>query len=34
MKDAIVWIDPLDGTLSYLKGELDCVTTLIGIFFE
>ena len=28
--DSVVWIDPLDGTLSFLKNELDCVTTLIG----
>jgi 3'(2'), 5'-bisphosphate nucleotidase len=31
LDDAIVWIDPLDGTLSYIKGEMDCVTTLIGV---
>ncbi len=29
--DVIVWVDPLDGTLSYVKGELDAVTTLIGL---
>jgi len=31
IKDAIVWVDPLDGTVDFLKGELDCVTTLIGV---
>lgn len=25
-----VWVDPLDGTLSYVNNELDSVTTLIG----
>lgn len=30
IEDSIVWIDPLDGTLSFLKGELNDVTTLIG----
>jgi len=30
MDDSVVWIDPLDGTLSFLRNELDCVTTLIG----
>jgi 3'-phosphoadenosine 5'-phosphosulfate (PAPS) 3'-phosphatase len=24
-------VDPLDGTLSYVNGELDAVTTLIGL---
>lgn len=27
----MVWVDPLDGTLSYVKEEYDAVTTLIGI---
>jgi len=31
IKDAIVWVDPLDGTVDFLKGELSSVTTLIGI---
>ena len=26
----IVWVDPLDGTLSYTQGYLNEVTTLIG----
>jgi 3'(2'), 5'-bisphosphate nucleotidase len=26
-----VWVDPLDGTLSYVNGEFDAVTTLIGL---
>ncbi|KAL4450921.1 hypothetical protein ABPG74_011763 [Tetrahymena malaccensis] len=29
--DVVVWIDPLDGTLSYVKEEYDAVTTLIGV---
>lgn len=31
LEDSIVWIDPLDGTLSYVDNELDAVCTLIGI---
>ena len=31
IEDTIVWIDPLDGTLSYVKNELDAVTVLIGV---
>ena len=34
LKDAVVWIDPLDGTLAFLKNELDCVTTLIGLIIN
>lgn len=34
LKDTTVWIDPLDGTLSYLDNELDAVTTLIGISYK
>lgn len=30
----IVWIDPLDGTLSYTQGYLDEVTTLIGASYQ
>lgn len=29
--DLVVWVDPLDGTLSFVNGELDAVTTLIGV---
>lgn len=29
--DSIVWIDPLDGTKSFVDGYLDGVTTLIGV---
>ena len=29
--NVVVWVDPLDGTLSYVNGELDAVTTLIGL---
>jgi 3'(2'), 5'-bisphosphate nucleotidase len=31
IKDAIVFVDPLDGTVDFLKGELSSVTTLIGV---
>ncbi|EGR29628.1 hypothetical protein IMG5_151750 [Ichthyophthirius multifiliis] len=31
ISDAVVYIDPLDGTLSYVNGELDSVCTLIGV---
>lgn len=34
VEDACVWIDPLDATLSYTKGELDEVTTLIGLSYR
>lgn len=34
IEDACVWIDPLDATLSYTKGELDEVTTLIGLSYK
>lgn len=30
-KDAIVWVDPLDGTSDYVKGNLPAVTVLIGL---
>lgn len=30
-KDACVWIDPLDGTNNFVKGNFDCVTTVIGL---
>jgi len=33
LDDAIVWIDPLDGTTSYTKNELDGVTTVKKKFF-
>lgn len=29
--EVVVWVDPLDGTLSYVKEEYDAVTTLIGV---
>ena len=28
---ANVWIDPLDGTNNFVKGNFDCVTTEIGL---
>ena len=30
-KEACVWIDPLDGTSNFVKGNFDCVTTEIGL---
>mmetsp|Transcript_30009 Transcript_30009/g.29256 ORF Transcript_30009/g.29256 Transcript_30009/m.29256 type:complete len:232 (-) Transcript_30009:5-700(-) len=30
-KDAVVWIDPLDGTSDFAKGNLSAVTVLIGV---
>ena len=30
-KDATVWIDPLDGTSDFVKGNLPAVTVLIGL---
>lgn len=30
-KDAVVWIDPLDGTNDFVKGNLSAVTVLIGL---
>lgn len=31
ISDLIVWVDPLDGTSDFLKGDLECITTLVGI---
>jgi len=31
VKDAVVWIDPLDGTSDFVKGNLSAVTVLIGL---
>lgn len=31
LDDTILWIDPLDGTLSYIKNELEAVTNMIGL---
>ena len=31
VKDAVVWIDPLDGTSDFVKGNLPAVTVLIGL---
>lgn len=31
VKDAVVWIDPLDGTSDFVKGNLSAVTILIGL---
>ncbi len=33
-KKAIVWVDPLDGTKEFLKGNLSAVTVLIGLSLE
>ena len=30
-KDAVVWIDPLDGTSDFVSGNLSAVTVLIGL---
>ena len=30
-KDAVVWIDPLDGTSDFVKGTYSAVTVLIGL---
>lgn len=30
-KDAVVWIDPLDGTTDFVNGNLTAVTVLIGL---
>lgn len=30
-EDAIVWIDPLDGTRDFAKGNMRVVTTIIGL---
>ncbi len=30
-KDATVWVDPLDGTKCFIKGDLHFVTVVIGI---
>lgn len=30
-KDAVVWIDPLDGTTDFVNGNLPAVTVLIGL---
>jgi len=29
--EAVVWIDPLDGTSDFVKGNLTAVTVLIGL---
>jgi len=31
LADVCIWIDPLDGTLSYVNKDFDGVTTLIGL---
>eukprot|EP01016_Furgasonia_blochmanni_P049329 TRINITY_DN7477_c0_g1_i1.p1 TRINITY_DN7477_c0_g1~~TRINITY_DN7477_c0_g1_i1.p1 ORF type:complete len:333 (-),score=44.12 TRINITY_DN7477_c0_g1_i1:282-1280(-) len=31
VEDLTIFIDPLDGTLDFVRGGLDCVTTLIGV---
>jgi 3'-phosphoadenosine 5'-phosphosulfate (PAPS) 3'-phosphatase len=30
-REAVVWIDPLDGTSDFVKGNLPAVTVLIGL---
>jgi len=31
---AVVWIDPLDGTSDFVKGNLSAVTVLIGLVID
>ena len=31
LNEAVVWIDPLDGTMDFIKGKIDSLTTLIGV---
>ena len=33
-KNAVVWIDPLDGTKDFILGNLSAVTVLIGLAIE
>ena len=33
-KDAVVWVDPLDGTSDFVKGNLPAVTVLIGLSID
>ena len=30
-RDSVIWIDPLDGTNDFVKGNLPAVTVLIGL---
>ena len=32
--DLTIWVDPLDGTKEFARGNLECVTVLIGISFK
>ncbi|CAD8186097.1 unnamed protein product [Paramecium pentaurelia] len=34
IEDLCVWVDPLDGTLDFVQGDYDCVTTLIGLSYK
>lgn len=34
LKDVVLFVDPLDGTREFIKGELEAVTTLIGIAYK
>jgi 3'-phosphoadenosine 5'-phosphosulfate (PAPS) 3'-phosphatase len=34
IKDAVVWIDPLDGTRDFVDGNLSAVTVLIGLSLQ
>ena len=33
-EDVCVWVDPLDATREFTRGQYECVTTLIGITFR
>jgi 3'(2'), 5'-bisphosphate nucleotidase len=30
----VIWVDPLDGTMNFVTGDLMGVTTLIGVAYE
>ena len=34
IEDLCVWVDPLDGTLDFVKGDFENVTTLIGVSYK
>jgi 3'(2'), 5'-bisphosphate nucleotidase len=34
LEDLVVWVDPLDGTQSFIEGDFNAVTTLIGVSYR
>lgn len=34
LEDLVVWVDPLDGTQSFIEGDFKAVTTLIGVSYR